>query len=113
MILAFLHTDKLYTFTTFVLCGSALIAGGFVLRKYLGSFFIAYLLVIPFFLLSNGILTGTFLDAPVVVYNDAENLGIRILTIPSEDVFYGMLLVLLNVGGYEIVRSVRHRSVNV
>ena len=53
------------------------------------------LLMIPF-LVVNGILTGTGPDAPVVMYDDAENLGLRIGTIPIEDVVYGFELFLLN-----------------
>jgi len=73
------------------------------------SFLISYLVVIVPFLVVNGLLTGI----PVVLYNDAENLGIRIFSwlpwpmnnIPVEDVFYGMLLILMNVALFEKLRS--------
>jgi lycopene cyclase domain-containing protein len=61
------------------------------------------LLLIPF-LIINGILTGTGPDQPVVWYNDAENLGIRLFTIPLEDVFYGFELMLFNVCFYEYLK---------
>jgi lycopene cyclase domain-containing protein len=96
---------RLYTLSTFVLCGAGIIAAWFLIREHLALFFVSYLLVIPFFLLSNGILTGSFLEAPVVWYNNEENLGVRIFTIPAEDVFYGMLLILMNVMGYERMRA--------
>ena len=57
-------------------------------------------LLIPFFIV-NGILTGTGLEAPIVWYNNQENLGVRLLTIPIEDAFYGFELILLNVFFYE------------
>ena len=102
-----LNYQRLYTLSTLVLCGAGILVGWFTIREYLAAFFVAYLLVIPFFLLSNGILTGTFLEAPVVWYNNEENLGVRLLTIPAEDIFYGMLLILMNVIGYERVRAGR------
>jgi hypothetical protein len=48
-------------------------------------------------------LTGTGLDEAVVWYDDSENLGLRLLTIPIEDIFYGMLMVGLTVSIYEVM----------
>lgn len=59
------------------------------LQEYLPSFFV---ILIPF-LIVNGILTGSFIDEPVVWYNNAENLGFRLFTIPLEDVFYAFTLL--------------------
>jgi len=98
LITGIIFWHKAYTATTFISLSIFL----FVLKYYfkvswLQQFFTIYpLLLIPFFIV-NGILTGTGLEHPVVLYNDSENLGIRLLTIPVEDIFYGMELLLLNI----------------
>jgi hypothetical protein len=61
------------------------------------------ILLIPFFIV-NGILTGSGLPQPIVWYNNAENIGIQLWTIPVEDIFYGFELMLINVYLYEMLK---------
>lgn len=70
-------------------------------RKLLSSYYITFLfMLIPFFIV-NGILTGTGIENEVVWYNDLQNLGLRIGTIPVEDSAYAFSLVLLNLVLFE------------
>jgi len=106
LLVGLLNLDKLYTSITFILTGIFLLIHLFVLKSnYLGRFYFTYMIIlIPFFIV-NGILTGSFIEGEVVWYNNAENLGIRLFTIPIEDSVYGMLLILMNVTLLESFRS--------
>lgn len=100
-ITGFFHIDKYYTGYTFLLL-SLFMALIYLLPRYFAGFnmalfLVSYAIVLVPFLVVNGFLTAI----PVVLYNDMENLGIRIYTIPFEDTFYGMLLVMMNVAGFE------------
>ena len=90
-----------YTFYTCIFL-SGFIFIFFIFRKYFAGFksqvfLIAYLIILIPFLIVNGFLTSI----PVITYNNAQNLEMRIYTIPVEDIFYGMLLVMMNIAGYE------------
>jgi lycopene cyclase domain-containing protein len=92
------YINQSYTGTTFLLTGLFLAFQMLKLRpRYMGRFYFAFIFILVPFFIVNGILTGTFIDEPVVWYNDHENLGLRLGTIPVEDIFYGMLLILLSV----------------
>jgi lycopene cyclase domain-containing protein len=52
------------------------------------------IILVPFFIV-NGILTGSFIAEPVVWYNNLENLGIRLFTIPIEDIGYAFNMLFL------------------
>lgn len=94
----FIYFDKVYTAFTFLLCAVLLLINGFLLKhRFPGIFFIAYFIqLVPFFII-NGVLTSM----PVVVYNDLENMGVRIFSIPLEDAAYSLLLLLMNVTLFE------------
>ena len=77
-----------------------------VLRgEWLGRFFLAFVVSLVPFLIVNGILTGAITARPIVWYNDAENLGLRLATIPLDDFIYGLDLMLMNVMWYERLRT--------
>ena len=105
-LVAIFNFNQAYTFTTFSLMTVFLIIHQFWLKSpYLGRFYQSYLFIlIPFFLV-NGVLTGSFIPEEVVWYDDRENLGLRMFTIPVEDTFYGMFLILLNVTIYEYLKK--------
>jgi lycopene cyclase domain-containing protein len=86
------NLTKWYTATTFSLVILYLL---FHLKRgtNLGLHYLSFCITLVFFFLVNGTLTGSFIDEPVVWYNNLENLGYRMGTIPFEDTFYGFLLV--------------------
>jgi lycopene cyclase domain-containing protein len=96
-----LNLDKWYTSVTFLLTAAWL---AFIVWRnppWLGRFYLGYVVSLIPFLMVNGLLTGSFLDEPVVWYDDAENLGLRIGTIPVEDSVYMLLLMMMNTTLYE------------
>ncbi len=96
------HWDKMYTsvnfiFTSFLLLGHYLVFKDKILGRFLAGFLVS---LIPFMLV-NGVLTGSWIEEPIVGYNNKENLGIRIGTVPVEDSVYSLGLLLLNISIYE------------
>ena len=105
LIAGIIYADRYYTSSTFIFT-AAFILLLCLLRKYFKSFdaisfLVSFAICLIPFLIVNGFLTAI----PVVMYNNAENLGIRIYTIPFEDAFYGMLLILMNVVLYEKIKT--------
>jgi lycopene cyclase domain-containing protein len=103
IVVAFLNTTKIYTFVTFLSTSIFILISVYIFKtQYLDKFYISYLIIfLGPFLLVNGILTGSFIIDQVVWYNNSENLGIRVFTIPIEDFIYGFLLYIMNVTLYE------------
>ena len=101
--------DKWYTLVNFSLA----IPLTLIVLKYnpklLQHFFLTFLvMLIPFFIV-NGLLTGSWIENQVVWYNNAENLGIRLGTIPVEDSIYAYSMILMSLFFFELLSS-RHIS---
>ena len=106
IIIGILSYSKLYTSITFISLGILLLITFFKKLEFMQSFYITYILITAsFFIIVNGLLTGSTLETPPVWYNNNENLSIRIWTIPIEDFFYSMLLLLSNIWLFEIFKA--------
>ena len=97
-----LFYDRVYTLITFGLLAAVLIITEFVVKSTIMSrFYLAYLVsLIPFYLV-NGLLTSI----PIVMYNNTENMAFRVGTIPFEDHFYSLSMLLINILLFEYFRK--------
>ena len=103
LILGLIFSYKLYTSVVFISTSTICIVLKFIFKvDWFGKAVTTYAVLLIPFVCVNGLLTGLGLAEPVVQYNNAEILGIRLLTIPIEDIFYGFELFLLNIFFFRI-----------
>jgi lycopene cyclase domain-containing protein len=90
-----------YTATVFLSAALALVALDKWVPATLRSrhFWLALGLTYLPFLIANGVLTGL----PIVLYDDAENLAIRVGSIPIEDFFFSFSMLSLSVLVHDLV----------
>ena len=104
LVVGLINIHKWYTGFTFIITGILLAILSLIpygKRINWRRFWIIYAFgLIPFFII-NGLLTSL----PIVLYNNQENLSIRLTTIPIEDTIYNLLLFLCNVSLYEWFRK--------
>ena len=97
LMLSYLFVDKAYTLSVCIFMAIILFTLAYNPQQWFSIFILSFILIsLGPFLLVNGVLTG-MLDSvsPPVWYNEAENLGIRIMTIPIEDFFTAFQCSLL------------------
>jgi lycopene cyclase domain-containing protein len=103
-------SERLYTSITFITTAFTIFFLKFIFRvNWFGKSISVYLILLVPFLIVNGILTGSGLQEPVVIYNKTEIINSRLFTIPIEDIFYGLLLFLLNLALYKYFSDIRRK----
>lgn len=104
LLVALLYLNRIYTFTTF-LCSSVSLALVLIFssNRFLSVFYVTWILhLIPLFIV-NGFLTAL----PVLIYNNSENSGFRLGSIPVEDFFYSLTLTIWNYFIFERLKASR------
>lgn len=97
-VVGLLNYDRIYTLLTVIITILTLGYLHFMAKKeWIGKASFVYLILMPGFFAVNGILTGSLIPSPVVNYNPDDFLGVRMGTIPVEDVVYGYSQFLLNI----------------
>ena len=95
------YFEKAYTSLTFISLGTYLMISSIFTKRRNDIFIISFITsLIPFYFV-NGVLTVL----PVVWYNNFENLGMRSTSIPVEDPFYAMLLLVITIDVFEFFRN--------
>lgn len=115
LVLGFLgwyYYPQYYTSITFGLTSLACLLLGFSNPNWIGRFLMMYIVSWVPFVLINGALTGMLTKQAIVNYNEAEIIGLRIITIPVEDSVYSLLMLMAVVAVYEYVKSKSKESSN-
>lgn len=108
VILVIAYYPRAYTVVNFSLLAITISIGFLFKIELLQQFYISFLIIlIPFFIV-NGILTGLITDIPVVWYDDTENIGIRLITIPIEDVGYAFTMLFGNLMIFDALNRKQH-----
>jgi lycopene cyclase domain-containing protein len=104
--IGYLYNNQGYTLVTFSFSAVYLAYTAFrnKFNPYLTKFYFAYFVSLIPFLIVNGILTSL----PVVEYNSAHIMNIRIVNIPIEDFSYLFLLLLMAITIYEALKESKY-----
>jgi len=106
VLISYFFRHQNYTFLTF-LFSAAYLSYTLIRKKFiphLTKFYFAFLVSLIPFLVVNGILTSL----PVVKYNPAHIMNIRIMNIPLEDFSYLFLMLIMVTTIYEILKESRY-----
>ena len=111
IILVLMNFSKSYTAVNFTVLAVVLIIGLLNHKSLLEQFYITFLIILIPFAVVNGVLTGAITEDPVVWYSELENLGVRLYSIPIEDIGYCFSLLFGNMMIFEALKKRKLKSI--
>lgn len=72
----------------------------------LSRYYLTFIIILVPFVLVNSILTGSFTEESVFLYNENEISGLKLFSIPVEDALFGFSLILLNLFVADALRKI-------
>jgi len=96
LVVVLFNYTRIYTVFNSIIIILALLLAMMDKTKIINRFYFSFLIILVPFFMVNSILTGSFIEGEVLLYNSSDILGIRIFTVPVEDIGYAFSLLLLN-----------------
>ncbi|MGB2127837.1 MAG: lycopene cyclase domain-containing protein [Flavicella sp.] len=109
-VVLFFNFGKAYTTVNYSFVLITLAIGLLYDPTLLQQFYISFLVILVPFFIVNGILTGAITPNPIVWYDNTENLGIRIHTIPVEDIGYAFSMLFSNLMIFNKLKNNKMKS---
>jgi lycopene cyclase domain-containing protein len=95
-------TGNWYTSSACIIgCGLILYTGIINKKTWYPFFILSFIIALIPFVIVNGVLTGAITENPIVWYANSHIIGLRIITIPVEDIYYNLSMLLPIVWIYE------------
>jgi|TARA_B110000238_G_scaffold68244_1_gene74813 lycopene cyclase domain-containing protein len=105
ILIATIYHNNLYTCFYFSLAALICFIAFYFKPIWWGNFLRTYLVSLLPFLVMNGLLTGSFTENPVVLYNTDHIIGYRLLNIPVEDTVFSFVILAGVIASYEFLRK--------
>ena len=105
ILIAAIYYKNLYTCLYFCLASLICFIAFYFKPIWWGNFLRSYLITLLPFLVMNGLLTGSFTESPIVLYNLDHIIGYRLLNIPVEDTVYNFVILAGVIASYEFLRK--------
>ena len=106
LILGIIYIENWYTASACIIAAILTIGIYFIKRvTWFPNFVFTYLVALIPFLIVNGILTGAITENPIVWYSENHIMGLRIYTIPFEDLYYNYCMLLPIIAIFEYFKK--------